>query len=82
MRELDRMDVLGLVIVPRAEAWGEEEVSATTLLLVDCFRNIDPHYQYTKTELNVHDEEDETEDVVDLVEKQYNAGVDNGKIIE
>ena len=82
MRELDRMDVLGLVIVPRAEAWGEEEVSATTLLLVDCFRNIDPHYQYTKKELNVHDEEDETEDVVDLVEEQYNAGVDNGEIIE
>ena len=39
--------------VPRAEAWGVEEISATTLLLVDCFRDIDPHYEYTKKELNV-----------------------------
>ena len=31
---------------------------------------------------SIHDEEDETEDVVDLVEEQYNAGVDNGEIIE
>ena len=48
------------VDVPRAEAWGVEEISATTLLLVDCFRDIDPHYEYTKKELNVcYDYEDD-----------------------
>ena len=27
---------------------GVEEISTTTLLLVDCFRDIDPHYEYQK----------------------------------
>ena len=64
------MDILGVLIEPLAEAWGEEEVSATTLLLVNCFRKIDPHYQYTKNELNVYFEEDEMEDGVDIFEEQ------------
>ena len=41
------MDILGVLIEPLAEAWGEEEVSATTLLLVNCFCKIGPDYQYT-----------------------------------
>ena len=55
--------------------WSVEEISATTLLLVDCFRDIDPHYEYTKKELNVcYDyEDDEGEDRVDLVKEQYHC---------
>ena len=64
------MDILGVLIEPLAEAWGEEEVSATTLLLVNCFRKIDPHYNTSiKKELNVHFEEDEMEDGVDIFEE-------------
>ena len=58
-----------------------EEISATTLLLVDCFRDIDPHYEYTKKELNVCYEDDEGEDRVDLVEEQYNTAIENGEVI-
>ena len=67
--------------VPWAEAWSVEEISATTLLLVDCFRDIDPHYEYTKKELNVCYEDDEGEDRVDLVEEQYNTAIENGEVI-
>ena len=78
------MDILGVLIEPLAEAWGEEEVSATTLLLVNCFCKIGLDYQYTilKKELNVHFEEDEMEDGVDIFEEKYNAGVESGTIIE
>ena len=69
--------------VPRAEAWGVEEISATMHLLVNCFRDIDPHYEYTKKELNVCYEDDEGEDRVDLVgvEEQYNTAIENGEVI-
>ena len=67
--------------VPRAEAWGVEEISATTLLLVDCFRDIDPDYEYTKKELNVCYDDDEGEDRVDLVEEQYTTAIENGEVI-
>ena len=52
-------------------------------MLVDCFRDIDPHYEYTKKELNVcYDyEDDEGEDRVDLVEEQYNTAIENGEVI-
>ena len=68
--------------VPRVEAWDVEEISATTFLLVDCFRDIDPHHEYTKKELNVCYEDDEGgEDRVDLVEEQYNTAIENGEVI-
>ena len=52
-------------------------------MLVDCFRDIDPHYEYTKKELNVCYEDDEGEDRVDLVgvEEQYNTAIENGEVI-
>merc|ERR1712029_1218718 len=69
---VDRMDILRLLpTIPRKEAWGdEEEVSATTLLLVNCFCKIDPHYRYTKKELKVSVAEDEVEDGDDLFEER------------
>ena len=62
LRTLDKYDIMGLVLRPRAEAWVEEEtVDPHTLLLVGSFRTIDPHYQYAKKEFNVTAEEEEEE---------------------
>ena len=76
-RTFDAMDILGIIIRPRAEAWGEQvAVSPTTLLLVDEFRHMDEHYQYTKREIDIEDEEPDAETLGDVLEQQYNASVD------
>ena len=76
-RTFDAMDIYGIIIRPRAEAWGEQvAVSPTTLLLVDEFRQMDEHYQYTKREIDIEDEEPDAETLGDVLEQQYNASVD------
>ena len=51
-------------------------------MLVNCFCKIDPHYRYTKKELKVSVAKDEMEDGDDLFEERYNAGVENGDIVD
>ena len=76
-RTFDAMDILGIIVWPRAEAWGEHAaVSPTTLLLVDEFKHMDEHYQYTKREIEIEDNELDVETVGDILEQQYNASVD------
>ena len=76
-RTFDAMDILGIIVRPRAEAWGEHAaVSPTTLLLVDEFKHMDEHYQYTKREIEIEDDELDVETVGDILEQQYNASVD------
>ena len=54
----EAMDILGIIVRPREEAWGEDvEVNPSTLLLVDNFRRMDDHYKYTKREIDIEDEE-------------------------
>ena len=73
----DAMDILGVIVRPRAEAWGEDvDVNPTTLLLVDAFRNMDEHYKYTKRETDFEDEGTDAVTVGGVLEEQYNASVD------
>ena len=51
-------------------------MSPTTLLLVDEFKQMDEHYQYTKREIDIEEEEPDVETVRDVLEQQYNASVD------
>ena len=84
VRMIDRTDIVGLIVRPRDEAWGEDEVDPSTLLLVDAFQTINQHYEYTKRELvtDIVDglSEDEEKDA-ELVEEQYNTGVESGHIV-
>ena len=78
------MDIMGLILRPRDEAFSEDEVNPNTLLLVDKFNTIDPHYTYTKKELVTGDEvsfQGDDENGVELIEEQYNAGVESGRIV-
>ena len=51
-------------------------MSPTTLLLVDEFKQMDEHYQYTKQEIDIEDKERDVEAVADVLDQQYNASVD------
>ena len=71
------MDILGVTVRPRAEAWGEDvDVNPTTLLLVDAFRKMDEHYKYTKREIDFEDEGTDAAMAGDVLDEQYNASVD------
>ena len=63
------MDVFGVLVSSWKESWGEDEnVTAITLLLVDCFWEIDPHYQYIK-QISTSSRQSKMEDGVDLIEE-------------
>ena len=72
----EAMNILGIIVRPREEAWGEDvEVNPSTLLLVDNFRQMDDHYKYTKREIDIEDQELDITTVGDVLEEKYNASV-------
>ena len=83
-RVIDKLDIAGLVLRQRDEAFTDDEVNPTTLLLVDEFNALDPHYTYTKKELVTGDDNSVSGDDkngVELIEEQYNEGVESGRIV-
>ena len=83
-RVIDKLDIAGLVLRQRDEAFTDDEVNPTTLLLVDEFNALDPHYTYTKKELVTGDDNSvsgDNENGVELIEEQYNEGVESGRIV-